>query len=303
MRGMFSKLILAVLLVLLVIGLFGRQLIASRQETEEPVPAETTPSPEPPESEPAETVSAPEESPEAAESIPAEPEQTPEATEQVIVQPQETQPAETWTPEPAAAEDPVFTDVNSLLIVANKTHRLPQGYEPADLINVNEIGGHGTIAPYMRAEAAYAVAEMTKAAAAEGITLTFSSAYRSESYQKQLYDGYVAQYGVERADRISSRPGYSDHQTGLALDFVEGGGVDFTQEFENTASAVWLRDNAHNYGFIMRYPKDKAEITGYAYEPWHFRYVGVETATAIYNVDPFYSFEEYFGVEGGTVYK
>ena len=88
MRGMFSKLILAVLLVLLVIGLFGRQLIVSRQETEEPVPAETTPSPEPPESEPAETVSAPEESPEAAESIPAEPEQTPEATEQVIVQPQ-----------------------------------------------------------------------------------------------------------------------------------------------------------------------------------------------------------------------
>ncbi|MBQ6593020.1 MAG: M15 family metallopeptidase, partial [Solobacterium sp.] len=97
--------------------------------------------------------------------------------------------------------------------------------------------------------------------------------------------------------------GYSDHQTGLALDFIEGKGADFTSDFEYSASGIWLRDNAHYYGFIMRYPKGKADITGYSYEPWHFRYVGVDTATAIYNVDVFCSFEEYFGVSGGIEYK
>lgn len=211
-------------------------------------------------------------------------------------------PLPTPTPEPTI--DPaVFTDTNSLLLVANKSHKLPDGYEPSDLVDVNTVGGHGTIAPYMRQEAAEAVGRMTAAASEDGVYLQFSSAYRSESYQSQLYNGYVSQYGVERADRISSRPGYSDHQTGLALDFVENGAADFNAAFENTASGKWLYEHAHEYGFIMRYPKDKEAITGYNYEPWHFRYIGVEYATKIYEVDPFYSFEEYFGVEGGTEYK
>ncbi len=243
---------------------------------------------------------------ETPEDISAQPTETPIV--EVSVKPVLTEPESTVEPEPTAEPeeetlDPsVFTDTNSLLLVANKQHRLPEGYEPDDLVNVNEYGGHGTIAPYMRREAAEKLAEMTEAALEDGIYLSFSSAYRSESYQASLYNGYVAQYGVETADTISSRPGYSDHQTGLACDFVEGGGYDFTDAFENTASGNWLRDNAHFYGFIMRYPKGKGEISGYAYEPWHYRYVGVDYATAIYEVDVYESFEEYFGVTGGTVY-
>lgn len=220
---------------------------------------------------------------------------TPEPTPEPTVEP-------TPTPEPTI--DPaVFTDINSLLVVANKAHKLPEGYEPSDLVDANAYGGRGTIAPYMRQEAAEALGQMTSAAQEDGVYLMFSSAYRSESYQSQLYYGYVNSYGVERADRISARPGYSDHQTGLALDFIENGPADLRTEFEDTASGKWLKDHAHEYGFIMRYPKDKETITGYNYEPWHFRYIGVDYATAIYNVDPFYSFEEYFDVEGGQEYK
>lgn len=210
----------------------------------------------------------------------------------------------TPTPTPEPTIDPsVFTDTNSLLIVANKVHRLPEGYEPIDLVNANDVGGHGTIAPKMRKEAAEALARMTESASQEGLYLTFSSAYRDENYQARLYNGYVAQYGVETADEISSRPGYSDHQTGLALDFVEGGATDFTDQFEYTASGQWLLEHAHEYGFILRYPKGKEEITGYAYEPWHYRYIGVDYATEMYNIDVMLSFEEFFNVEGGKEYR
>ena len=130
--------------------------------------------------------------------------------------------------------------------------------------------------------------------------LILGSAYRSEDYQATLYNGYVEQYGQAEADTISSRPGYSDHQTGLAADISDHDGATYlTQDMEYTPEGEWLKDHAHEYGFIMRYPKGKEDITGYAYEPWHFRYIGVDYATAIYNVDEFYSFEEYFGVEGG----
>ena len=191
-------------------------------------------------------------------------------------------------------------NLNSLLIVANKKHKLPDGYVPADLVTPDIAQ---TAACTMRAPAAEAIAEMARAAAEDGVYLKISSAYRGEEYQRTLYNGYSASYGTETADTISSRPGYSDHQTGLAADFVEGdgslNGINFNQSFEDTASGQWLRVHAHEYGFIMRYAKGKQDITGYAYEPWHFRYIGVDYATAIYETDEFYTFEEYFGVEGG----
>ena len=212
-------------------------------------------------------------------------------------------PAETpeSTEEPEPTMDPsVFTDTSSLLVVANKKHKLPDGYVPSDLVTPDIAQ---TQACTMRAPAAEAIHEMAAAAEAEGVYLKISSAYRGEDYQRQLYNNYSASYGTETADTISSRPGYSDHQTGLAADFVEQdgsmNGINFNQSFEDTASGQWLREHAHEYGFIMRYPKGKQEITGYAYEPWHYRYIGVEYATAIYETDVFESFEEYFGVEGG----
>lgn len=208
------------------------------------------------------------------------------------------------TPEPEPTIDPaVFTDTDSLLLVANKVHKLPEGYVPADLVDANQYGANGRES-YMRLEAAQALGEMTAAAANDGVYLSFSSAFRSAERQAELYNHYVSvNKSTEVADTISSRPGYSDHQTGLALDFIEGTDADFNPWFEDTASGNWLREHAHEYGFIMRYPKGKEEITGYAYEPWHFRYIGVDYATAIWEVDQFYSFEEYFGVEGGTTYK
>jgi LAS superfamily LD-carboxypeptidase LdcB len=210
------------------------------------------------------------------------------------------QDSETATPE-ATLDPSVFTDTGSLLLLANKSHRLPEGYVPENLVAVDIPTTNSGV--MMVSVANDALNEMAAAAAADGVTLKISSAYRSEEYQASLYNGYVASYGTEIADTISSRPGYSDHQTGLAADFVEGdgslNGTNFSEEFEATASGQWLREHAHEYGFIMRYPKGKQEITGYAYEPWHFRYIGVEYATAIYETDVYESFEEYFGVTGG----
>ena len=184
------------------------------------------------------------------------------------------------TPEPEPTIDPaLFTDTDSLLIVANKKHKLPDGYVPADLVTPDLAQ---TAACTMRAPAAEAIAEMKRAAAEDGVYLMISSAYRGEDYQRSLYNDYSASYGTETADTISSRPGYSDHQTGLAADFVEGDGsldgTNFNQSFEDTKSGQWLRVHAHEYGFIMRYPREKEDITGFMYEPWHVRFVGDEVA-------------------------
>ena len=226
---------------------------------------------------------------------------SPEAETMTAEQSTEPTPEPTVEPTPEPTVDPaVFTDTDSLLVVANKKHKLPDGYVPPDLVTP-EIAM--TQACTIRAVAAEAMKQMAEAAAADGVTLMISSAYRGEDYQRQLYNNYSASYGSETADTISSRPGYSDHQTGLAADFVEGdgslNGINFNASFENTASGNWLRDHAHEYGFIMRYPKDKQDITGYAYEPWHFRYIGVDYATAISETDVYETFEEFFGVEGG----
>lgn len=212
--------------------------------------------------------------------------------------------AETPEPTPTPTEEPDFYSTDSLLIVANKSHKLPEGYEPSDLTRPNVAS---SAAWTLREPAARALEEMFAAAEADGIHMVLGSAYRSEAYQRQLWNNYASMYSPERADRISSRPGYSDHQTGLAVDIVQGMnsglGTDFNETFENTPEAKWLHEHAQEYGWIMRYPKGKEEITGYAYEPWHFRYIGKEYAEAIYAVDEWETFEEYFGVEGGTEYK
>ena len=204
------------------------------------------------------------------------------------------------TPEPTV-NPALFTDPDSLLILANKKHKLPEGYEPDDLVAVMIPTTNSGVT--MRSEASQALTQMAADAKEDGVELKVSSAYRSESYQQSLYSQYVNMYGKERADAISSRPGYSDHQTGLACDFVEGDGsfdgYNFEQAFEDTDAGKWLAKNAHLYGFILRYPQGKDDITGYSYEPWHFRYVGVDYAAKIYETDPSETFEEYFHQEGG----
>jgi LAS superfamily LD-carboxypeptidase LdcB len=208
------------------------------------------------------------------------------------------------SPTPTATPTPSydFTSADSLLILANKSHKLPDGYVPSDLTWVMDCSSG---ACYMRAPAADAAQKMVAAAQADGVYLTMLSAYRSEEYQGQLYNGYVSKYGTERADRISSRPGYSDHQTGLCADFGSStdSGADLNAElFAATPEGQWLYAHAHEYGFIERYPDGKTDYTGYSYESWHFRYIGVDYATQMYNIDPNESFEEFFNVTGGTEY-
>ena len=187
-----------------------------------------------------------------------------------------------------------YTDI---LYVANKKHSLPYDYEPSDLRTVNV---NSSADLQMRDEAASALEDMFAAASKDGITLVACSGYRSAVYQDQLYSGYVNSYGTEVADSISSRPGYSEHQTGLAMDIGDHDqSTVFTADMENTSEGEWLYRNAHLYGFVLRYPKGKENITGYSFEPWHYRYVGVETATAMYNISPDETMEEYFGVTGG----
>ena len=210
-----------------------------------------------------------------------------------VVKETESEFTEVYDPE----TDPKFFDTDSLLVVANKKHRLPVGYEPEDLRQPDVQMLNNC---YLREDCAQALEEMFTGAWNDGIYLVLGSAYRAESLQEQLYNGYVEQYGQEEADTISSRPGYSDHQTGLAVDISDHDASTYlTEEFESTEEGMWLKEHAHEYGFIMRYPKGKADVTGYAYEPWHFRYVGTQTAAEIYEAGEWYTFEEYFGISGG----
>lgn len=167
-------------------------------------------------------------------------------------------------------------DATKSSVLVNKQHPLdPIDYTPVDLTSAG--GGQ-----QLRAEAASALAKMFDAAKSESLTLQALSGYRSYSRQKTLYNNYVAEHGQAEADTFSAKPGYSEHQTGWAID-IGGGGCGIEQCFADTAEGKWVAANAHKYGFIIRYPKDKQSITGYIYEPWHIRYVGVELATEIFN--------------------
>lgn len=161
------------------------------------------------------------------------------------------------------------------ILVANKTYSLPSTYAPGDLLS----------------EFTIAFTKMKNDAAKEGITLTVVSGYRSYTRQTTLYNNYVARDGKDNADTYSARPGYSEHQTGLAADLNL---VDTS--FENTKAGKWLAKNCYKYGFILRYPKGKESITGYIYEPWHFRFIG-EEAEQLYNNGNWISLEEYLGID------
>ena len=154
-----------------------------------------------------------------------------------------------------------------------------------------------TFAPGESEEARQAFEQMKKEAKVAGFELDAFSTYRSFEYQDTLYNNYVNRDGQENADRYSARPGYSEHQTGLAFDIGEKGKEDLwlTEEFGESEAGKWLVENAHKYGFILRFPQGKEAITGYMYESWHFRYLGVDTATKVQEAGV--TLEEYLGVE------
>lgn len=159
------------------------------------------------------------------------------------------------------------------ILIANKTYPLPSNYNPGE-----------------NKEARAALNKMFADAKAEkNLDMWVCSGFRSYTVQKNLYNSYVSRDGVKNADRYSARPGYSEHQTGLAFDINYA-----DSRFTGTAQAVWLAENAHKYGFILRYPEGKESVTGYMYEPWHYRYIGVENAEKIYASG--LTLEEYFGI-------
>lgn len=130
----------------------------------------------------------------------------------------------------------------------------------------------------------------------QGLSISTSySGYRDYEYQRSLYENYVASHGQESADTFSARPGFSEHQTGLAFDLIQPDG----NLLESAAETQWVAAHAHEYGFIVRYQSGKESITGYMAEPWHIRYIG-DKATDIYESG--LTLEEYLGVEGGTSY-
>ncbi|MBD3921221.1 D-alanyl-D-alanine carboxypeptidase family protein [Paenibacillus sp. PR3] len=177
------------------------------------------------------------------------------------------------------------SDPKSVAVLVNKTHRLPEGYEPDDLVypDVAFIFSELNDKRKMRREAADALKELFDAAKKDGVELAGVSGYRSESRQRTLFDNYVKRDGLEAASRYSAKPGFSEHQTGLAMDVSGKDGKCAAEDcFAGTDEANWLADHAQEYGFIIRYPQDKEDVTGYKYEAWHLRYVGVDLAELIH---------------------
>lgn len=174
------------------------------------------------------------------------------------------------------------TEPYDTLVLVNKYHILPSGIEPKNLVNIE--------GQRMEKVAADAMSKMVKDMRSDGLSIILQSGYRSEELQTTIYNRNVQNRGQERADKYSARPNSSEHQTGLAMDLSTDGTLEET--FENTPQFKWLNENAHKYGFIMRYPKDKVYMTGYEYEPWHYRYVGVEIASLIKAEN--ITYEEYY---------
>ncbi|MGE6599719.1 M15 family metallopeptidase [Bacillus proteolyticus] len=181
-------------------------------------------------------------------------------------------------------------------VVVNKHRKLPSNYRPNDLIVPNVKFSFDEILEknYMRKESAIALEKLFFLAKQDGIVLHAISGFRSEKYQQSVYRRNVETQGQLQADKVSAKPGHSEHQTGLTMD-VSADSVNNTLEtqFANTAEGTWLKNNAHRAGFIIRYLKGKEHITGYSYEPWHIRYVG-EIAKDIYEKN--ITLEEYLNI-------
>lgn len=209
------------------------------------------------------------------------------------------------TPSPSAALPRQFslTDPASPWLIVNK-HRplVPANYVPADLVRPSIAMTASGEASLLNSTTAAAAEAMFAAAARDGVTMVLASGYRSYTTQVATYNGYVAARGQADADTASARPGYSEHQTGWAFDIADGNGAcGFQPCFADQPSAVWAKANGHRFGFVVRYPWMFHPITGYYYEPWHLRFIGVEAATDMANRG-INTVEEYFGVEPAPGY-
>lgn len=194
----------------------------------------------------------------------------------------------------ANANKEFYTDIKETdtskenLMLVNKFNYLEKDFEFDDLVPISlkyAYSGHR-----IREEVLENFIDMWHAANKIDLTLIVNSSHRDYDFQEELYIGYSNRHGKAEADLFSARPGHSEHQTGLALDLsAYGSSID---DFGVTEEYQWTKDNAHKYGFILRYPENKTHITGYDFEPWHYRYVGKDVAKEIYELD--ITFDEYY---------
>lgn len=196
-----------------------------------------------------------------------------------------------------------LTDPSSIWVIVNKHLSIAQDFVP-DLtvpdvklrLNSNEEQMK------INTSTAPAIKELFQGASQDKITLVFGSGYRSGKLQAQFYADYVARDGVSQADTYSARPGHSEHQTGFSADIISSDSACNMQLcWADTTEGKWLADNSYKYGFIIRYPKDKQNITGYQYEPWHIRYVGKDLALQIHNSNK--TLEEFFNLDPAPTYN
>ena len=176
---------------------------------------------------------------------------------------------------------------NNNYVLVNKFNYLESNYIPNNLVKTNEYSKNNL---YLNKEAYEAFKNMARDASINNLNLRIISAYRSYEYQENLYNKYLQNDTKKNVDTYSARKGHSEHQTGLAVDLDNEKSL-YT-DFENTDEFLWLKDNCYKYGFILRYPENKEHITGYMYEPWHYRYIGIKESTYIHNNN--LTYEEYY---------
>jgi zinc D-Ala-D-Ala carboxypeptidase len=230
-----------------------------------------------------------------------------EAVKEQQAQPSEEPPSENDAPKLEAGFFNEIQSVNgkaviqnpkNIMVMVNKQYSLPDGYAPDDLVRPNVLysfGDQDIEKSYMRKEAADALEAMFTDAKNNGIHLFAVSGYRSYDRQVSVFNAEVNKYGEEKALEAVAIPGSSEHQTGLSMDLSsESANFELSEAFGETAEGKWIAQNAHRFGFILRYPKGKEAITGYKYEPWHFRYVGKKAAKVIFEKD--LTLEEYFKI-------
>jgi D-alanyl-D-alanine carboxypeptidase len=213
-------------------------------------------------------------------------------------------PVPTPTPTPTPTFDKAAASIDdpaSPWVVVDKLRPLnPADYAPADLVDVPV---PHTWNPRLRQEAADAVVALFAAAQAEaGLTLASNSAYRSYDSQVEVYNDDMNAHGQAFADTDTARPGYSEHQTGLAIDIgADSGYCSLDPCFAGTPDGQWLAANAWRFGFLLRYPQGLDQVTGYTFEPWHYRYIGVQLATELHNTGvP--TLEQFFGLPNAPGY-
>jgi D-alanyl-D-alanine carboxypeptidase len=212
-------------------------------------------------------------------------------------------------PKPVTIFDPPkysIDQADSIWVVVNKQRQIsPLKYQPESLAfpAFAKPKVQNPFGLQMREEAAVATAELATAMVEAGKgTLILNSGFRTYKNQQGLYNRTRDTRGLAVAEKLSARPGHSEHQLGLAADFsVRGSGCAIMVCFGKTEAGIWLAENAHEYGFILRYPKGFKPITGFQYEPWHFRYVGIELATEM-KTKGIKTLEEFWGIVGSTAY-